>query len=239
MVCFIPWWLRGQSVHLQCGRPGFSPWVRKIPWRRKWQPTPVLLPGKSHGRSSLWGCSPWGCQESARLSDFTFTFIQHIFSYCIPVLRYRGFLKGSREDKHRITCHFLPTAHLLCPAGGQYDMDLSSPRPHVVLSLIDSFILPSSLHQTNSHRPCPRCWHSEACNSHSLATWYLYDACKEPDRWLVINGAGCSQWKCRVSWEGVWERVKKGFPWDFPGGPVAKTLHSQCRGPGFDPWTRS
>ena len=36
------WWLRRQSVSLQCGRPGFHPWVGKIPWRRKWQPTPVL-----------------------------------------------------------------------------------------------------------------------------------------------------------------------------------------------------
>ena len=34
---------------LQGGRPGFDPWVGKIPWRRKWQPTPVLLPGESHG----------------------------------------------------------------------------------------------------------------------------------------------------------------------------------------------
>ena len=32
--------------------------------RRQWQPTPVLLPGKSHGRRSLVGCSPWGCEES-------------------------------------------------------------------------------------------------------------------------------------------------------------------------------
>ena len=37
---------------------GFNPWVRKIPWRRKWQPTPVFLPGKSHGQRSLVGYSP-------------------------------------------------------------------------------------------------------------------------------------------------------------------------------------
>ena len=43
---------------------GFDPWVRKIPWRRKWQPTPVFLPGKSHGRRSLVGYSPWGRKES-------------------------------------------------------------------------------------------------------------------------------------------------------------------------------
>ena len=48
---------------LQCGRPGFDPWVRKILWRRKWQPTPVLLLGKSHGRRSLVGYSLWGHGE--------------------------------------------------------------------------------------------------------------------------------------------------------------------------------
>ena len=37
------------SVRLQCGRPRFDPWVGNILWRRKWQPTPVLLPGKSQG----------------------------------------------------------------------------------------------------------------------------------------------------------------------------------------------
>ena len=43
---------------------GFDPWVRKIPWRRKWQPTPVFLPGKSHRQRSLAGYSPWGPKES-------------------------------------------------------------------------------------------------------------------------------------------------------------------------------
>ena len=42
----------------QCRSLGFDPWVRKIPWRRKWQPTPVFLPGKSHGQRSLAGYSP-------------------------------------------------------------------------------------------------------------------------------------------------------------------------------------
>ena len=45
-------------------------------WRRQWHPTPVLLPGKSHGQGSLVGCSPWGCSRT-RLSDFTFTFHFH------------------------------------------------------------------------------------------------------------------------------------------------------------------
>ena len=43
----------------QCRRCKFGPWVRKIPWRRKWQPTPIFLTGKSHGQRSLVHYSPW------------------------------------------------------------------------------------------------------------------------------------------------------------------------------------
>ena len=46
-------------------------------WRRQWHPTPVLLPGKSQGRRSLVGCSPWVAKSRTRLSDFTFTFHFH------------------------------------------------------------------------------------------------------------------------------------------------------------------
>ena len=42
----------------------FDPWVRKIPWRRTWQPTPVFLPGESHGQRSLGYYSPWSHKES-------------------------------------------------------------------------------------------------------------------------------------------------------------------------------
>ena len=41
-----------------------DPWVRKIPWRSNWQPSPVFLPGKSHGQRNLVGYSPWGHKES-------------------------------------------------------------------------------------------------------------------------------------------------------------------------------
>ena len=46
------------------GDVGLDPWVRKIPWRREWQPTPVFLPGEFHGQKSLEGYSPWGHKES-------------------------------------------------------------------------------------------------------------------------------------------------------------------------------
>ena len=52
--------------HRRHKRRGFDPWFRKIPWRRKWQPTPVFLPGESHGHRNLVGYSSWGCKESDR-----------------------------------------------------------------------------------------------------------------------------------------------------------------------------
>ena len=53
-------WLR---IHPSSRRYGFDPWVRKIPWSRKWQPTQVFFSGKSHGQRSLEGYSPWGCKQ--------------------------------------------------------------------------------------------------------------------------------------------------------------------------------
>ena len=47
----------------------FNFWVRKILWSRKWQPTPVFLPGKSHGKRTLTGYSPWGHKESNKIEQ--------------------------------------------------------------------------------------------------------------------------------------------------------------------------
>ena len=63
------------SVCLQCGRPRFDPWVGKIPWRRKWKPTPVFLPRKFHGWRSLVSYSPWGRKESNTTEPLRFTSI--------------------------------------------------------------------------------------------------------------------------------------------------------------------
>ena len=59
-------WLSGKGSACQSRRPkrlGFDPWVRKMPWRRKWQPTPVFSPLESHGQRSLGGYSLWGHKE--------------------------------------------------------------------------------------------------------------------------------------------------------------------------------
>ena len=55
----------GKEPACQCGRQKrhrFDPWFGKIPWRRKWSPTPVFLPGESHDKRNLVGYRPWGCR---------------------------------------------------------------------------------------------------------------------------------------------------------------------------------
>ena len=58
-----PWWLSGKESACQFRRCRFNPWAGKTPCRRKWQLTPVFLPGESHGQRSLAGYSPWGGKE--------------------------------------------------------------------------------------------------------------------------------------------------------------------------------
>ena len=70
---------------------GFDPWVRKIPRRRSWQPTPVLWPGELHGQRSLADCSPWGPKELDMTERLTFSlsestkygWFNHFLSFCI------------------------------------------------------------------------------------------------------------------------------------------------------------
>ena len=63
----LPRWYSGERICLRCRRHkrhGFDPWVRKIPWSRTWQPTPVFLPGKPHGQRTLVAYSPWGHKDT-------------------------------------------------------------------------------------------------------------------------------------------------------------------------------
>ena len=79
-----------------------DPWVRKIPWKKALQPTPVLLPGKSHGQRSLAGCSPWGHKES----DTTEQLCRHTHTH-LPSTRFprglRVLMETSRQSKGRRT----------------------------------------------------------------------------------------------------------------------------------------
>ena len=62
----LPQLLRWWRIHLQCKRLGFDPWIWTIPCRREQQPTPVFLPGESHGQWSLAGWHWWESRETLR-----------------------------------------------------------------------------------------------------------------------------------------------------------------------------
>ena len=68
------WMFLGTDFMISLHLPGFSSWIGTIPWRRKWQSTPVLLPGESHGQRSLVGYSPWGLNKSDMTERLHFHF---------------------------------------------------------------------------------------------------------------------------------------------------------------------
>ena len=102
----LPWWLSSKESTSQCRRDGFNPCIRKIPLRRKWQPTPLFLPGKSHVQRSLADCSPRGRKEldTARL----------VTKYQPQHDLYAAFLLGDRQRYRgkQITQHTQWRSHL-------------------------------------------------------------------------------------------------------------------------------
>ena len=73
--------------------PGFNPWVGKIPWRSKWQPTPVFWAGESHGQRILVGNSPQGRKESDTTEQLHFT-SRYIKMLLCDINRYRLGIEG-------------------------------------------------------------------------------------------------------------------------------------------------
>ena len=90
------------------GRPGFDPWVGKIPWRRKWQPTPVFLPGESQGRGSLVGCRLWGRTELDTTERLHFTYYLDYFiaSLSLNVLYFLDGTTNSTDLKKHEQCEY-------------------------------------------------------------------------------------------------------------------------------------
>ena len=101
-----------ERIHLQCGRPGFNPWVRKISWGRDWLPTPVFLPGEFHGQRNLAGCRPWGCKK---LDTTEWLTLPHfILVGCVSRIRVGGYVSTplrqrppAQLQQSRESCPFL------------------------------------------------------------------------------------------------------------------------------------
>jgi len=81
-----------------CRRPGFNPWVRKITWRRKWQPTPVFLPGEFHRQKTLSSYSPWGCIE-LNMTLLAFFHESNFMDICLEPIYY--FFQQNNKEKTR------------------------------------------------------------------------------------------------------------------------------------------
>ena len=95
----LPWWLSRKESASQWRRYRFDPWVWKTPWMRKWQPTPVLLPEKSHRRRSLVGSSPWGCKESD-MTEWLYSLVGS--QEWIPNSEWRGFSSINKKANPKI-----------------------------------------------------------------------------------------------------------------------------------------
>ena len=112
-----------KRVHLQCKRHrrcGFDSWVGKIPWRRKWQPTPVFLPGKFHGQRSLAGYSLWGRKRVGHDWAYTYVYIRNLeriyvlFKFNVPTLLYQnGGGRIFKSEWHHHTPYGKISSHLL------------------------------------------------------------------------------------------------------------------------------
>ena len=89
---WLPRWHSGKEYTCQrrrCKRHGFSFWVERMPWRRNWQPTPVLLPGEFHGQSNLVGYSSWGHKDSDTTEHMDMT--EHTQTHTLNMFK-RGFM---------------------------------------------------------------------------------------------------------------------------------------------------
>ena len=109
MLWGLPWWLRGKESACQCKRHKrcrFNPWVGKIPWRRAWHPTPVSLPGESHGQRSLAGYSPWSHKESdtTEATAHTLIYIHYSALKGKPVLTHAAVWMGTLYEV-KYACH--------------------------------------------------------------------------------------------------------------------------------------
>ena len=95
----LPRWQSGKESSCQCRRCrtwSFDPWIRKIPWRRKWQPTPVFFHGKPHGQRSLEGYSPWDHKELERAERLSIAQHTETPKLTHSAVKHRGFSLRSR-----------------------------------------------------------------------------------------------------------------------------------------------
>ena len=126
---------------LQCRRYGFHPWVRKFPWRRKRQPTPVFLPGEFHGQRSLLGYSPL----SHNKLDMTKQLTPSTTLLKIKVQEYMQNRKRDTDIQNRI---------LDSVGDGEGGMFQENSIKTCILSRVKQITSPGWIHETNARAWC-------------------------------------------------------------------------------------
>ena len=124
----LPWWLRWWRIYLQCGRRGFDSWVRKVPQRREWLPTPVFLPGEFHRQRSLARYSPWGSQRDTTEPQHYYVHIYiHVYTH-IHIYMHIASLNYCWITNHPNNHHVLSLTHLNITICVWIDWNSSVPR---------------------------------------------------------------------------------------------------------------
>ena len=120
---------------------GFDTWVGKIPWRRKWQSTPVFLPGKSHGQRNLAGYGPWGHKESNRAELLEHAHLKNAFTV---VSRLSSAQLSSSVASNSLRPHGLQYTRLPCPSPTPGACSNSYPLSQWSHPTISSSVIPFS-----------------------------------------------------------------------------------------------
>ena len=118
----LPWWLSDKEStwkYRRHRRHIFDPWIRKIPWSRKWQPTPVFSPGEFHGYRSLTDYSPWGPKSAGHNWVHT-----HFHLLQLGVGHGEAATGTYWEEARDSTKH--PTKHRMAPAMNCPSLNVSS-----------------------------------------------------------------------------------------------------------------
>ena len=144
IIMGLPRWLSGfKKTRCQCKRHKrlrFDLWIRKIPWRRAWQPIPVFLHGESHGLRSLVVYSPWGCRVRHDWNDLASTHA------CIPSLCP---FQRRRKWKERLQ---------LCPwiacGDGVRGTVLVGPPPASGVPMVAEWLVPETLRSVPTPKHC-------------------------------------------------------------------------------------
>ena len=145
--------VKNQPANAGNKRLGFDPWVRKIPWRGKWQPTPVFLPGEFHGQGSLVGYSAWGHKSQIRRNNYTTTTFLVVYSHFLgPITSGLGLSRWLSGKEYTCQCRSL-RRHGFDPWVGKIPWRRSwQPTPVFLAWRIPWIEEPGGLQSTRSQR---------------------------------------------------------------------------------------